>query len=192
MLTNDLIKPTLDFTYSTMGSGKSTALLQLNFSLKQMSFRPILAKPMIDTRTIGTIKSRIGLEESCILLPIENLTEVCKNSTHILVDEAQFLTRELVYQLAELVDKHDKVVHCYGLRTSYTGELFEGSAALFAIADNLFEIPMTYLDGNKANMHVRYINGKPIFGGNPIHVGDIKEDYDSVSRKEYFFRKKVQ
>jgi thymidine kinase len=174
-----------------MGSGKSMQALQLNFSLKEAGFKPLLIKPRTDTRTIGTIKSRIGLEEDCMIFPDDGLFEVVEpDVTHVICDEAQFLTRDQVLQFVELVDEHAIAVYCFGLRTSYTGELFEGSAALFALADNLVELPLIYKDGRKTIMHVRYIDGKPVFDGNPVHVGDIKEDYESVSRAQYFNLKK--
>lgn len=186
MLIKKVINPTLSFSYGTMSCGKSTTLLQLNFSLREMGFTPLLAKPRIDTRTLSTIKSRIGLEEDCLLLPDDDFLDIIENHTHILVDEAQFLDKEQILQLQRIVDVYEKEVHCFGLRTSYTGELFEGSSVLFAIADNLVELPLIYKDGHKTIMHIRYVDGKPIFDGDPIHVGDIDEDYESVSRKQYF------
>ena len=174
-----------------MGSGKSTYLLQLNFSLKAAGFKPLLIKPEIDTRTTGTIASRIGLEEPCeIWSSSTDIKVLTENFTHVLCDEAQFLNKEQIIALANLVDFSEITVYCFGLRTSYTGDLFEGSAALFALADDLIELPLIYKDGHKTIMHVRYVNGVPTFDGDPIHVGDIVEDYESVSRQQYFSLKK--
>jgi thymidine kinase len=171
-----------------MGSGKSTAALQLNFSLKEAEFKPLLIKPKIDTRTEGTIKSRIGLEEKCLLFSeeVDLISLIPEKVTHVICDEAQFLNHNEIIKLCELVDDYGIDVYCFGLRTAYNGELFEGSAALFALADDLIELPLIFKDGKKTIMHIRYIDGKPIFAGDPIHIGDIKEDYKSVSRQYYF------
>lgn len=182
------------FYHSTMGSGKSTAALQLNYSLKQSGFKPVLIKPALDTRNIGIVSSRIGLSHACELINDNNIDAVFDliynaGATHIICDEAQFLNRGQVEMLSNMVDMGNIPVYCFGLRTAYTGELFEGAAALMAIADTLIDMPLMYRDGNKAVMHVRYINGVPIFEGDPIFVGDIIDEYESVSRKEYFFLK---
>lgn len=180
-----------------MNCGKSTAVLQRNHLLELAQFKPLLAKPRIDTRDLGVIKSRMGFEKPCFLLDEGNVerllsigNELLKDTpTHIIVDEAQFLSKKMVWALAEYVDSWNTNVECYGLRTSYTGELFEGSAALMAIADELVEMPSPSPESSKNVMHLRYIDDKPVFDGNPIHVGDIKDEYESVSRKRYFIER---
>lgn len=175
------------FFYSTMAAGKSTSALQLNYSLKQAGFEPQLLKPHIDVRDVGVIRSRIGIEHPCTLIGQEYIP-IEKNTTHVIIDEAQFLSKKLVQNVFAIADSefHALPVYCFGLKTSYTGDLFEGAAALLAGADNIIELPLISWDGNKAVMHIRYVDGKPIFEGDPIFVGDIKEEYKSVSRKEYY------
>lgn len=146
----------VSFYYSVMAAGKSTQLLQLNFSLKMKNFSPLLLKSSIDTRDIGVIKSRIGLEERCHLIQTNDLvtefSEELMISTHILVDEAQFLNKEQVHSLCKIADFYNRPVYCYGLRTDFKGNLFVGSSYLFALADNLIEVPMSSMDGKKNNI----------------------------------------
>lgn len=171
-----------------MAAGKSTQLLQLNFSLKTKGFCPLLLKSSIDTRDIGVIKSRIGLEEKCNLIETSNIftefTDELMISTHVLVDEAQFLNRAQVLSLCKIADFHNKPVYCFGLRTDFKGQLFEGSSHLFALADNLIEVPMVSNDGRKTVLHAKKRNGNYIFDGDSVEVGG-DDLYESVSRKEW-------
>jgi len=176
----------LTFYYSTMAAGKSTAALQLNYSLNQAGFKPQLMKPSLDTRDVGCIRSRIGIEAPATLITDLPIGKLNLYATHLIVDEAQFLNKKQVEDLGLIADYYEMPVYCYGLRTAYTGELFEGAAALMAIADNLIELPLISKDNKKAVMHIRYVDGKPIFEGDPIFVGDIVEEYRSVSRNEYY------
>lgn len=183
------------FRFGTMNCGKSTAVLQLDHLLRQSGLRPILAKPAIDTRDHDVIRSRmVDFSRPCILLNETNVDRILTialdsfkidDPTHIIVDEAQFLSKEMVWKLARYVDSYNIDVIAYGLRTSYTGDLFPGSAALMAIADELVEMPAPSVGGNKAVMHLRKVDGKYVFEGTPVIVGDIKEDYESVSREVY-------
>lgn len=171
-----------------MAAGKSTQLLQLNFSLKTKGFSPLLLKSCIDTRDEGVIKSRIGLEEKCQIIETDDIiTEFSDElmiSTHVLVDEAQFLNVNQIHSLAKIADFHDKSVYCFGLRTDFRGKLFEGSANLFALADNLIEVPMVSNDGRKTVLHAKKRNGKYVFDGDSVEVGG-DDLYESVSRKEW-------
>lgn len=178
--------------YGTMGSGKSTYVLQLRHTLEREGFKPILLKPSFDTRDEEFVRSRIGIEHPAVLIgPNEDLfaKRDILSSTHIIVDEAQFLSDKNIDDLAFLADHLDKNVDCFGLRTAYTGRLFDATAYLMAIVDELVELPMTYKDGKKSIMHVRYVDGKPIFSGKAEFVGDIDEEYESVSRKQWMLLK---
>lgn len=179
----------LNFYYAVMAAGKSTQLLQLNFSLKNKGFSPLLLKSSLDTRDEGVIKSRIGLEEKCNLIQTNDIISEFSNellyASHILVDEAQFLNRDQIDSLCKIVDFQNKPVYCFGLRTDFRGQLFEGSSHLFALADNLVEVPMVSKDGRKTVLHLKLKNGKPVFDGNSVEVGG-DELYESVSRKEWF------
>ncbi len=177
-----------------MAAGKSTSALQLNYSLEQAGFRPMLMKPAMDTRDESVIRSRLGLERECtVIVPGENIP-VTKSTTHVIVDEAQFLDDKTISQLRLIADIQEVPVYLFGLRTSYTGELFPATAKIMAIADEMIELPLIYKDGDKATMHVRYIGDEAIFEGVPTIVGDIvgEERYESVSRKTYFRLKAEQ
>ena len=178
----------LNFYYSVMSSGKSTLCLQLNYSLSQKGFKPLLLKSNIDTRDKNVIKSRIGLSQKCFSITSEDIEQQhydkILTSTHILVDEAQFLSRENVMSLSRIADFRNIEVFCFGLRTDYTGNLFEGSKHLFALSDNLIEVPTISADGNKQILHIKYTNNVPVFNGESIEVGDM-DKYSSVSRKEW-------
>jgi thymidine kinase len=169
----------ITFFYSVMGSGKSTLALQTHHTLKSKGFNPALVKSDVDTRDPGVIKSRIGLSQECESFESLNTSGI----THLIVDEAQFLTEDEVEFLCDLSDNGIYIL-CFGLRTSFTGKLFEGSALLFAIADELIELPIISSDGNKCVLHVRRVDGKPVFDGDSIFVGD-QDIYESVSRKEW-------
>jgi len=185
------------FHYGTMNCGKSTAVLQIDHLLRLSGQRPILIKPAVDTRDADVIRSRmVDFSRPCILVDDDNIDRLVTiardrfgidDPTHIICDEAQFLSKDMVWRLAEYVDSMNMDVACYGLRTSYTGELFPGSAALMAIADNLIEMPAPAGEGRKAVMHLRKVNDEYVFDGEPVIVGDIKEDYEAVSR-EYYMR----
>lgn len=181
----------LSFHFGTMNCGKSTYVLQLRHTLEREGFKPVLVKPSFDTRTDGVVRSRIGIEHEAITVKPDDYLGglIDEDVTHVIVDEAQFLSAKNIEDLQELVDVYDVEVYCFGLRTAYTGRLFDATAYLMAIADNLVELPMIYKDGSKANMHIRYVDGSPIFDGTATFVGDVDEEYESVSRKEYFRRK---
>jgi thymidine kinase len=177
----------LTFVFSSMNSGKTLALLTKNFMLKEKGYRTLLIKPAVDDRTT-TISSRIGLKEECIL--IENKSSVigdiykskgiCEytNVDFILVDEAQFLTRDQVWELSDLVDCNNVNVICYGLKLTWKGELFDGSKALVEIADELQQMDSFCKEtGNPALFHHK-------LGGSDAAVETGYEDlYETVSRK---------
>lgn len=174
-----------------MGSGKSTYALQLNYSLKNAGFNPLLLKPKIDIRDGVLIKSRIGLSAPAHY--VDEAGDIIRVAhTHMIIDEAQFLSKDEILYINNLSIERNIPAYFFGLRTAYNGELFKGAQALLAIADEIIEIPLIYKDGEKATMHIRYIDDKPIFYGYPIKVGDLvgQERYESVSRLEYFKRLK--
>mgnify|MGYP003147844407 CR=1 FL=1 len=174
------------YYYSTMGGGKSTYALQMHHSLTKKTHNVVLMKSAIDTRDPGVIKSRIGIEQPCTLItPDEDIFLFKRLPAYILVDEAQFLTKKNILGLIKLADRYNIELIFFGLKTSYTGELFEGSATILALADTIRELPFISADKEKAIMHVRYVDGKPVFNGDAVHVGG-DETYDSVSRKEWF------
>src|SRR5438105_6471081 len=133
----------LYFYYSTMNAGKSTALLQAAHNYAERGMKTLLFTAKLDGRAPGRIASRIGLGiDAQSYDAATDFWELCAFSkVHcILVDEAQFLTSEQVKALARVVDEADIPAMCYGLRTDFRGELFEGSARLLAWADTLAEL----------------------------------------------------
>ena len=183
----------LYFYYSAMNAGKTTVLLQSAHNYRERGLHPLLFTPSLDDRHgVGVIRSRIGLEaQANVFEHDEDLFKTVahaleKHNVHcVLVDEAQFLSRDQVYQLTEVVDRLDIPVLCFGLRTDFQGELFEGSRYLLAWADQLEEIKTICHTGKKATMVVRVDeSGYAIKEGAQVHIGG-NERYVSVSRKVF-------
>lgn len=183
----------LFFNYSSMNAGKTTILLQSAHNYRERGLTPMLFTPKLDDRYgEGWIKSRIGLQARATIFTTEDdLFEITRaqleerNVHCVLVDEAQFLSRDQVYQLSEIVDRLNIPVLCFGLRTDFQGELFEGSKYLLAWADQLTEIKTICHTGRKANMVVRVDDeGYALKEGAQVEIGG-NERYVSVSRAEF-------
>lgn len=183
----------LYFYYSAMNAGKTTMLLQSAYNYEERGMRTILLTPAIDERGgRGRIRSRIGLEapatpyDAALDLAVFVRAEAAEARVHcVLVDEAQFLTRAQVEQLTDLADFDDIPVLCYGLRTDFRGELFEGSRHLLAWADDINEIKTMCPSGRKATMVLRVADdGTVLREGDQIEIGG-NERYVSVCRR-YF------
>ena len=138
----------LYFYYSAMNAGKSTVLLQSSHNYHERGMKTLLLTPVINQRDgMGKIASRIGLSKDAQSFKQEDDLHLLIHRTHeqapiacVLIDEAQFLSRRQVEQLAKLADQAGIPVLCYGLRTDFQGNLFPGSAALLGWADNLIEL----------------------------------------------------
>lgn len=183
----------LYFNYSSMNAGKTTVLLQSAHNYRERGMTPMLFTPKLDDRYgTGWIKSRIGLQaRATIFTAQDDLFELIREQLEernihcVLVDEAQFLSREQVYQLSEIVDRLNIPVLCFGLRTDFQGELFEGSKHLLAWADELTEIKTICHTGRKATMVVRVDDdGYALKEGAQVEIGG-NERYVSVSRAEF-------
>ena len=183
----------LFFNYSSMNAGKTTILLQSAHNYRERGLTPLLFTPKLDDRYgEGWIKSRIGLQARATIFTSEDdLYEITRaqledrNIHCVLVDESQFLNRKQVYQLSEIVDRLNIPVLCFGLRTDFQGELFEGSKYLLAWADQLTEIKTICHTGKKANMVVRVDDeGYALKEGAQVEIGG-NERYVSVSRAEF-------
>lgn len=183
----------LYFNYSSMNAGKTTILLQSAHNYRERGLTPMLFTPKLDDRYgEGWIKSRIGLQAmATIFTAQDDLFEATRaqleerNIHCVLVDEAQFLSRDQVYQLSEIVDRLNIPVLCFGLRTDFQGELFEGSKYLLAWADQLTEIKTICHTGRKASMVVRVDDeGYALKEGAQVEIGG-NERYVSVSRAEF-------
>ena len=183
----------LHFHYSTMNAGKSTLLLQAAHNYKEMGMDTVLLTADFDNRAgQGKIASRIGISEAAelynqrsnlynlILRKIEKRKLAC-----VLVDEAQWLSPDQVWQLADVVDDLSIPVICYGLRVDFLGELFPGSAKLLAIADEMREVRTICHCGKKATMVIRKSSdGKVQTTGDQIQVGG-NEMYYSLCRQHW-------
>lgn len=181
----------LYFYYSAMNAGKSTALLQSAYNYRERGMVARLLTARIDDRYgPGIIRSRIGLEEKadCFDADTDLIAWYREQPGHtdcILVDEAQFLTRAQVNQLADLVDACRVPVLCYGIRTDFSGELFPGSERLLALADKLNELKTVCHCGRKAIMVVRLDeNGQAIAEGDQVVIGG-NDRYVSMCRRHY-------
>ena len=180
----------LHFHYSTMNAGKSTLLLQAAHNYKEMGMETLLLTADFDDRAEnGKITSRIGISAPAELYSQgSNLLSLVEKKLRekalacVLVDEAQWLSPNQVWQLAQVVDDLKVPVICYGLRVDFMGELFPGSAKLLAIADEMREVRTICHCGSKATMVVRKdSDGKVQTSGNQVQVGG-NEMYFSLCR----------
>jgi len=176
-----------------MNAGKTTSLLQSRYNYHERGMNTLTLIPALDTRAgIGTVKSRVGLECPALIFSAkDNLhhliqSQHSKENIHcVFLDESQFLSKDQVFQLGEVVDRLKIPVLAYGLRTDFLGELFEGSHYLLAWADELKEIKTICHSGKKATMVVRIDdNGHAVSHGNQVEIGG-NERYISVSRGEF-------
>jgi thymidine kinase len=178
----------LYFYYSTMNAGKSTALIQAAHNYAERGMSAIMFTAQLDKRAGGRIASRIGLEKDARHFDVATdfWALAADSKAHcILIDEAQFLTKDQVRQLARVVDEANIPVMCYGLRTDFQGELFPGSAALLAWADTLTELKTICCCGRKATMVVRVSpKGEVERAGQQIEIGG-NDRYVSLCRKHF-------
>ena len=188
----------LYFYYAAMNAGKSTTLLQADYNYRERGMETLLWTARLDDRAgVGTIGSRIALNapartfEASINL-FEEIGEELKkrNLDCILIDEAQFLTRDHVLQLCRIADELSIPVLCYGLRTDFQGNLFEGSAALLALSDALVELKAVCECGRKATMNLRVdVEGHAIAAGAQTEIGG-NDRYVALCRRHFFERLK--
>lgn len=176
-----------------MNAGKSTTLLQSSYNYRERDMNTLVYTAAIDDRFgVGKVTSRIGISQDAFLFRSEtNLFDeineyLKKEKVHcVLVDEAQFLSKQQVYQLSDVVDKLNIPVLCYGLRTDFQAELFEGSKYLLAWADQLEELKTICYCGRKANFVLRLNDqGEVIKEGAQIQIGG-NDSYLSVCRLHY-------
>ena len=176
-----------------MNAGKSTALLQSAYNYQERGMRPFIMSAALDDRYgIGKVTSRIGLAaEAQLFTSKDNLWGIL-SAQHanqqidcILLDESQFLSREQVKQLTQVVDHLHIPVLCYGIRTDFRGELFPGSQYLLAWADKLVELKTVCHCGRKATMVVRTDeHGKVIKDGAQVVIGG-NDQYQSLCRRHF-------
>lgn len=184
----------LHFYYSAMNAGKSTTLLQSSYNYNERGMDTLLLVPAIDTRFgANKVASRIGLQAAATAINnSEDLYQHIKqalsknnNIKCVLIDEAQFLTKKQVQQLARVTDDFGIPVLAYGLRTDFMGEPFEGSKYLLALADQLIELKTICHCGRKATMNLRVDDkGKALREGEQVEIGG-NERYVAVCRRHH-------
>ena len=181
----------LYFHYSAMNAGKSTLLLQAAYNYRERGMQTLLLTAALDTRAgAGRIASRIGIAEEAVGFTSETdlfalISDLGCNAACIFVDEAQFLTEAQVWQLARVADALCLPVMAYGLRTDFRGQLFPGSLALLAVADDLREVRTICHCGRKATMVVRRgPDGEVMRDGAQVQIGG-NESYVSVCRRHW-------
>ena len=183
----------LYFYYSAMNAGKSTTLLQSSHNYRERGMTTLIFTPAIDNRyAAGFVTSRIGLQSEAhpfdqhfdFFIYVQN--ELKTRPIHcVLVDEAQFLLKAQVEQLTDICDNLSVPVLAYGLRSTYAGDVFEGSRYLLAWADELNEIKTICHCGKKASMNMLVDeHGKKVVEGPEILIGG-NERYVSTCRKHF-------
>ena len=181
----------LYFYYSAMNAGKSTTLLQSDYNYRERGMNTMLFCPRLDDRYgEGLISSRIGLQAQASFFEGETDLFVAVRSAHgnepincVLVDEAQFLSPAQVLQLTLVCDRLNIPVLCYGLRTDFRGEPFEGSKYLLCWAEEISEIKTVCHTGKKATMNARLDDqGKRVTEGAQVDIG---HHYVSLSRRAF-------
>lgn len=183
----------LYFYYSTMNAGKSTHLLQSSYNYRERGLNTLLFTARIDDRFAeGKVSSRLGIhadaqlfeETTNVFLEVQSYVQNNKLAC-VLIDEAQFLNKQQVKQLTDIVDELNIPVLAYGIRTDFLGETFSGSAALLAWADKLVELKTICHCGKKANFVIRCdAEGNAVKGGEQIEVGG-NERYESLCRRHF-------
>ncbi len=183
----------LHYKFAAMNSGKSTQLIQAHFNYLERGMNPLAMTPAIDDRFgVGVISARVGLtlkvevfSEQCDLFELIRARHGEERLDVFIVDEAQFLTREQVYQLARIVDELGIPVMAYGLKTDFRAELFPGSYHLLCLADKVEELKSICWCGNKAHMNSRVNEaGQVMRDGEQVEIGG-NDRYVSLCRKHY-------
>jgi thymidine kinase len=187
------------FYYSSMNAGKSTTLLQADFNYRERGMETMLWTASLDDRYgQGYVTSRIGLKAdarkfepetdlwSAIVAEHQERKLAC-----VLIDEAQFLSREQVLQLARITDEAAIPVLCYGLRTDFAADLFPGSSALLGLADNLVELKAVCHCGRKSTMNLRVDEtGRAVIDGAQTEIGG-NDRYVAMCRKHFMEARKA-
>jgi thymidine kinase len=183
----------LYFYYASMNAGKSTTLLQADFNYRERGMHTMVWTAALDDRFgQGYVTSRIGLkaeahkfEPQTDLLSSISAEHDQRPIACVMVDEAQFLSRDQVIQLADVADRLGIPVLCYGLRTDFQAQLFPGSAALLGLADALIELKAVCECGRKSTMNLRVdAKGKAVREGQQTEIGG-NDRYVALCRKHY-------
>lgn len=174
----------LYFRYGAMGSSKTANALMVKYNYEERGQKVLMAKPSTDTRNgKHTVYSRCGLESECVLFS-EITEEMLSDVDCLIVDEAQFLTKEDVEFIVHIVDDLATPVVCYGLRADFRGDLFPGSQWLLAWADTIEEVKTICWCGKKAIWNARFDENGIIKEGEQVVLG-ANEKYTSLCRKHW-------
>lgn len=182
----------LFYRYGAMNSGKTIEIIKVAHNYEEQNKSVIIMTSALDTREKqGMIESRIGLERKAE--PIREDTnvfdlvqELNPHASCILIDEAQFLKKKHVMELARIVDELNVPVMAFGLKNDFQNNLFEGSKYLLLYADKIEEMKtICWFCGKKAIMNLRFHNGEPVYEGEQIQIGG-NESYYPVCRKHYY------
>lgn len=177
----------LYFYYGAMGSSKSANALMAEYNYRERGQKVLLAKTNLDTRDgEKSIHSRIGLSSPCVLLSDIITMQDTQIASYdaVIVDEIQFATRKQIDFLAHIVDDLNVPVMCYGLRADFQSELFEGSARLLAIADEIKEVKTVCWCGKKATCNARYNENGIVREGEQVMLG-ANDEYVALCRKHF-------
>ena len=174
----------LYFRYGAMGSSKTANAVMVQYNYQERGRKVLMLKPKLENRDGATIvRSRCGLEAQCRF--VEELGEISLDGIEcVIVDDSHFLTAEQVKQLVDIVDERDIPVICYGLRSDFRGELFEGSRELLRWADTIEEIKTICWCGRKATFNARVQNGHIVREGEQIMMGG-NSAYVSLCRRHW-------
>ncbi len=186
----------LYFRYGAMNSGKSTHLMQVAYNYEERGMRVILMKPSTDKKGGNKLVSRLGVvrEVDILVKKEENILNLVKNNVKeygeldcILVDEVQFLKKEQIDQLFEIAVTLNIPIICYGLRTDFKMEGFEGSERLLLLAHSIEEMKTICKCGNKALLNARKINDRFVFEGEQVAIDNMDNvTYESLCGECYF------
>ena len=187
----------LYFKYGTMESGKSTKIIQEAYNYDRNNKSIIVAKPIIDSKGNDKIVSRIGIQRKIdVYIESDNLKEIYekinKDTFCILIDEAQFLNKNQVLELFKITKLLEIPVMCYGLKSNFKGEFFEGSEALMIYADSLEEIVTICSCGKKARFNARKVNGDFVTDGEDVLIDGSNENVEYVPLCGECYIKKVK
>ncbi len=182
----------LFFKYGAMNSGKTIEILKVAHNYEEQNKPVIIMTSGVDDRAgVGTVSSRIGLERPAHPIfqgddVFEQVKAINAGANCVLIDEAQFLTKAHVFQLAKIVDELNIPVMAFGLKNDFRNELFEGSKYLLLYADKLEEMKtICWFCAKKATMNLRFHDDQPVYEGEQVQIGG-NEAYYPVCRRHYY------
>ena len=179
----------LYFRFGAMNCGKTTALLQVAHNYEEKGMNVLLIKPKVDKKGGNKVVSRLGIDRKVDVLVNgdEKLKDILKldNISCILVDEVQFMNKEQIKELWIIAKTKDIPVICYGLKTNFKGELFEGSKPIIELADELEELITICKCGKRAKFNARIINGEYVKDGEEVAIDGIDATYEPLCGKCY-------